>query len=106
MDEKAAMRVIYEGLAGEDCIPIKLRQGKGLDKEQLQAVKDAINFLAQEWKSRDMVPKRLAAAFVDIQSAMEWGRDRYSEAEQDEIEDAAIELVDLAYDLFEDSPHR
>jgi len=106
MDEKVAMRVIYEGLAGEDCIPIKLRQGQGLDKEQLQAVKDAISFLDRAWKSREMIPKRLAAAFVDIQSSMEWGRDLYSEAEQIEIEDAANELVDLAYDLFDESPSR
>jgi hypothetical protein len=106
MTEEAAMQVIYEGLAGEDCIPIKLRMRKGLDKEQLQMVKDAIRFLAQEWKSRDMVPKSLAAAFVDIQSAMEWGQGQYSAAEQDEIEDAAYELVELAYDLFEDRPHR
>jgi hypothetical protein len=106
MTEEAAMRVIYEGLAGKDCIPIKLRMGNGLDKEQLQMVKGAIRFLTQEWKSRDLVPKGLAAAFVDIQSAMEWGQGQYSMAEQDEIEDAAYELVDLAYDLFDDRPHR
>jgi hypothetical protein len=106
MNEEAAMRVIYEGLSGEDCIPIKLRMGNGLDKAQLQMVKDAIRFLTQKWKSRDTVPKSLAASFVDIQSAMDWGKGQYSEAEQDEIEDAAYELVDLAYDLFDDRPHR
>lgn len=106
MNEEIAVQVIYEGLSGKDSIPVKLRMGNGLDKGQVQMLKDAIGFLAREWKSRGVVPKRLAAAFVDIQSSMEWGKAQYSTAEQDEIEDAANELVDLAYDLFDDRPHR
>jgi hypothetical protein len=100
MDEQGAINIIYEGLVGEDSIPVKLRMGNGLDREQLQQVKDAIVFLTEKWKSQETASKRVAAAFVDIQTGMEWGSRLYSEAEQDEIEDAANELVDLAYGLF------
>jgi hypothetical protein len=99
MDEQGAIDIIYEGLVGKDSLPVKLRTGKGLDRKQLQQVKDAIGFLNERWKSQETVPKRVAAAFVDIQTAMQWGSSLYSEAEQNEIEDAANELVDLAYGL-------
>lgn len=106
MDETEALQVIYDSFLGDETIPIKLRLGKGLDRKQLDKAKQALNFLIRAWHGRDMVPQRLAAAFVDIQSTMQWGKDQYSEAEQDEIEDAANELVDLAYDLFESGPER
>jgi hypothetical protein len=62
--------------------------------------------LIEHWHGRPEVPNRLASAFVDLQAAMEWGRDQYCESEQDAIEDAATELVQLAYALLEEEPKR
>ena len=104
MDDKEALEIIYEGLAGKECLPIKLSRGEGLDKKMLAQVKQAMQMLIEHWHGRDEVPKRLAAAFVDLHTAMEWGRDQYSESEQDEIEDVAIALVQLAYELLEKEP--
>jgi hypothetical protein len=99
MTEHEAIRIVWEGLSGEASIPVKLRLGKHLDRQQLAAVKEAIRVLTERWQNQEMVPKRLAAAFVDLQGSMEWGRDLYPEKEQDEIEDAATELVQMAYEL-------
>jgi len=99
--EQQAIETVYEELAGLNCIPIKLRRGEGLDDAAMNRVREAIHFLNERWSERPYVPKRLAAAFVDIQASMEWGRDQYSEEEQVKIEDAGIELVTLANALFD-----
>lgn len=106
MTEQEAVEVIYEGLAGERSIPIKLSLGEGLDKDMLSQVEAAIRFLIERWRDRPEVPKRLAAAFLDLQTAMQWGGNLYSEKEQEEIEDASIELIQMAWELFEQEPGR
>jgi hypothetical protein len=92
---------VHRGLVSQESLPVRLRMGEGLDEEQLAQVKGALHFLVERWRHRTEVPKRVAAAYVDLQSSMQWGWDRYSETEQIAIEDAANELVDLAYQLFE-----
>jgi hypothetical protein len=99
MTEEEATETIVEGLSGQSSIPVKLRLGQGLDRDQLVAVKQAMRFWTQRLKGRPDVPKRIAAAFVDLQGGMQWGWDRYASTEQDEIEDAATELVMLAYEM-------
>jgi hypothetical protein len=101
MTEQEAIQIVYEGLSGKESIPVKLRMGQGLDKMQLKQVKEALHTLMDLWRDQIMVPKRVALAFVDLQGAMQWGGNRYSTSEQDEIEDAAIALLQLAYELFE-----
>jgi len=101
MTELQAISTIYEGLSGTQSLTIKLRRGEGLDAKLLAEIKDALKFLKKEWKSSDKVSKKFASAIVDINSAMEEGRDKYPEKEQNEIEDAAVELVDLIYQVLE-----
>jgi hypothetical protein len=102
MTESEAVEIVHRGLVSQESLPVRLRMGEGLDEAQLAQVKAALHFLVERWRGRTEVPKRLAAAFVDLQSSMQWGWDRYSETEQMAIEDAANELVDLAYQLFEE----
>ena len=106
MDEQEALEIIYEGLTGDACLPIKLSRGEGLDQKMLIQIRQAMQLLIEHWHGRPEVPKRLASAFVDLQAAMEWGRDQYGENDQDAIEDAAIELVQLAYAVLEAEPKR
>lgn len=73
MDEQEALEVIYEGLAGEECLPIKLSRGEGLDQDMLSQIRQAMQMLIEHWHGRPQVPKRLACAFVDLQASMEWG---------------------------------
>ena len=100
MTEAEASTTIIEGLFGPESLPVKLRMGNGLDREMLGRVKAAIVFLTEQWKGRSDVPKRVAAAFIDIDNSMRGGGDRYSEEEQQAIEVASIQLVDLAHELF------
>jgi hypothetical protein len=106
MTEDEAVELVYEGLAGMESIPVKLRMGEGLDTRQLASVQGALRLLIERWKGRPTVPKRLAAAFVDLQGAMEVNRDSYPEAVQESIEDAAVDLLALAWELFEEEPER
>lgn len=102
MTEDEAVDVVCAGLGGMDGIPVKLRMGDGLDTRQLEDVKRALRLLIERWKGRPTVPKRLAAVFVDLQGAMEVNRDHYPEPVQEAIEDAATDLLALAWELFED----
>jgi hypothetical protein len=99
LPESQAIAAIDEGLWGPRSIPVQLREGKGLDETALRRVREALELLAERWRFRSEVPKRVAAALVDIQSSMQASFDQYDEDEQDAIEDAANELVDLAYQL-------
>jgi hypothetical protein len=100
MTENDAVSEIVAGLYGPASIVTKLRDGTGLDKSQLARTKQAIMFLTEEYRERQCVPKRVALSFIDIRNLMLSGFSLYSETEQDEIEDAVEDLVDLAYKLF------
>ena len=102
--EAEAIALVYEQLAGTESLPIKLDRGDGLDRRALAEVRCALSFLIKHFKGRTQVPKLLAAAFVGFQTAMTWGLDRYPRTEQIAIEDAAIELMELANQLFEAPP--
>lgn len=99
MTEEDAVATVYDGLLGPESIPLKLRERRGLDRTQLARVEEAIAFLTRVYAERSAVPKRLAAAFVDVQGGMEQSRSWYTEAEQDEIQDAADRLTTAAYEL-------
>ncbi len=100
--EEKAIKTVYDGLAGPESVPVKLRLGKGLDKKMFSDVTKSLTFLIEQWKGKKEVPKAIAAAFVDIQGAMMQGYDTYPPKEQDAIEDAANTLVELALTLLEE----
>jgi hypothetical protein len=99
MTEAEAVDVVYEGLLGLHSLPVKLRERQGLDRAQLAGVEAALDLLQQRYADSEVVPKRLAAAFVDIQGGMEQSRAWYPDADQDEIQDAADRLTMKAYAL-------
>lgn len=100
MTEAEAIRIVDEGLVGPEGVPAKLAMRKGLDKEQLEEVKEALRFLVEAWAGRADVPKKIAMAFVDLGPGMMRAWDFYPEAEQEEIEEASMALVDLGLSLF------
>jgi hypothetical protein len=102
MGRQEALDTIYQGLLGNNSIPVQLRSGKGLDKDTFLKIKIAIAFLKKEYKNKNEVPKKLALAFIDISSYFSFRDDFYSIEDQEVFEDAANELVQLANDLFED----
>ena len=105
--EEEAVRLVYRHLCGtEDTEDIfyKIERGDGLDRKAFSELRQALQFLIERWRGRPVVPKLLAAAFVDLTSMTMLPLDRYPPDEQEAIEDAGIELVELAGQLFEAPP--
>ena len=100
MTEAEALAEVQAGLVGPESIPVKLREGLGLDTGLLARVREALTVLAESYAGRATVPKSLALAFVDISGSMLPNRDVYSEEEQERIEDASIGLVEIGWELF------
>jgi hypothetical protein len=94
-----AIDVVTEGLVGPGSLPVKLRAKEGLDRALLARVLEAMRFLIDDLRQETTVPKALATAFVDVGNSMSWAQAEYSEEEQAETEEAAIQIVDLAYEL-------
>lgn len=101
MTEAEALSTVQEGLIGPYSIPVRLREGRGLDGAMLARLRDALATLTHAYARTDRVPKVLAMAFVDITGSMQANWDRYPEDEQDRIEDATNELVELAWRIFD-----
>lgn len=102
MTELEAIHVVLDGLVGPDSLPVRLRRGEGLDEAQLARIEVAATRLGELWAGRDVVPRRVAAAFVDIGTTLAWAGAGASKAEQERIEVAALRLVELAHELFGD----
>jgi hypothetical protein len=99
--EKSFIQIIEQELIGENSIPCKLRNEHFFDKlafERLvNSVEEAINY----YKEQDNIPKKLALCFVDISNHFFVDSDYFSENEIEEIEDAGMELSELANKLFD-----
>lgn len=96
------VEIVYEGLCGEGGLLASLRMNRGLDRSQYETVTSALRALVERYRHEELVPKRLAAAFVDI------GGDSAAllsplegTATYDEVESCLQELADLGRELFE-----
>lgn len=94
--------IVYEGLCGPASIPVKLRNREGLSSAQLENVYRALATLADLYQGQQLLPKRLVYALIDLTNSMNAARGAYEEDVQDQIEDAAERLVDLAYRVAEE----
>lgn len=101
MDVQSALNNIEELLLGQNSIPVQLRQRQGLNREKFKLLTSSIEFLIEEYKSKNTVPKMLALAFVDVTTFFYFNDDWYPPEVQEELEDAANELSALANQLFE-----
>jgi hypothetical protein len=99
MTEEQALAAVEEGLVSDQSLPVKLRRGDGLDLAMLQRTKEALEVLRELYRGRDVVPKRLAFATVDLLGTLASGN--YSDEVWYQVEVACEELVALAYSIFE-----
>ena len=99
MTEEKALALVEEGLVSEHSLPVKLRMGDGLDVPMLERTKAALEFLAEHYRGRDTVPKRLAFATVDLTATLT-SRDYPTELWY-QVQAASDQLVDLAYSIFD-----
>lgn len=101
MDIRTALANIEDLLLGPNCIPVQLRSRKGLNMDMYNLLVSSIEVVIEEYKNKENVPKRLALAFVDIGTYFYFGDDWYPPKVQEELEDAAHELISMAYQIFE-----
>jgi hypothetical protein len=101
MTEAYALEIVYGNLLGELSIPALLRNGEGLDQAKFRQTVSALEFLAHQYVNREVVPKKLALCMVDIYGAFDFRSSIYPDkAVRNQIEDAGIEIQNLALTLF------
>jgi hypothetical protein len=101
MTEQEAIEVVEETLLNDQSIPAKLWMKQGIDKEAVARLENAIENLITIFQSRDYVPKKIAAAFLDLTPDFERALDLYSEQEQRHIEDLKLRIISRAHDLLD-----
>lgn len=100
MNKEDALQTVYKHILEDGSILIKLREGQGLDEAAYTKLLQSMQVLIQEFKNSDTVPKKLALCFVDISNYFYFNEGKYSESEQDQIEDACHRISELANELF------
>ena len=101
-DVDVAVDTIRDALVGPESLASRLRAGKGLDRNLVAQLLADLGRLTDAWSARHSVPKRFAAAFVDVQLPLIHASASYDVAEQNAVEDAANEILDGIYALLED----
>ncbi|HEY7306309.1 MAG TPA: hypothetical protein VH601_19450 [Bryobacteraceae bacterium] len=100
MSEEEAVSAIDELLVGDQSIPGKLAMKKGIDEEAVARLESAIETLMPIYKVRNDIPKKVAAAFLDLAADFDRTMPLYSSELQDRIEDLKLHIISLGYDLF------
>ena len=100
--EDVAVGTIRAALVGPQSLASRLRAGAGLDRDLVAQLLGDLGLLTRMWSVRHSVPKRLAAAFVDVQAPLHHAAAAYDAVEQNAIEDAANDLLDAVSALLED----
>jgi antitoxin component of RelBE/YafQ-DinJ toxin-antitoxin module len=100
MTIETAIKIIEEGLIGEESLPVKIRVRKTIDRQLYKEVIDAINFLIEKFKNEDNIPKSLALCFVDVSNHFYIDPDNITEEQATEIEDMGMKISELANQLF------
>jgi hypothetical protein len=100
--EDVAVGTIRDALVGPESLASRLRAGAGLDRRLVAQLLGDLGLLTTAWSARHSVPRRLAAAFVDVQVPLLHAAIAYDVAEQNAVEDAANEILDAVHALLED----
>ena len=100
MTEQEAVAIIDEVLLSKHSIPAKLAMKDGIDTEAVQRLETAVSVLVPIYVDRDQVPKKIAAAFLDLSPDFERTMPLYPDEERDRIEDLMLRVISLGHDLF------
>jgi len=97
-----AINTVRQELIDEGGMLYKIALNKGIDENAVDKLMEALNFLVLHYKDAESIPKKLAAAFIDITPLFERSISMYSETDQERIEDIRNDIVSLAEDIFFD----
>ena len=105
MNEVEAIDTIHKHLVEADSIPIRLSLREGIDADQVKDLISAMRFLVALYANSHNVPKKLAAAFVDISPSFERSLGLYEQDVQDRIIDLRDVIVDLVLEMLDAEPY-
>ena len=100
MTPELAIAIVEARLLGQHSIPVRIRTRDEVTEAEIAELLAAVDFLIVHYRDQDTVPKRLAAAFVDIYNGFVQAGGQMSEEQAQRLEDVAIALQDKAYRLF------
>ncbi|KWS47655.1 hypothetical protein [Pseudomonas amygdali] len=100
MNAEIAVDLIDARLLGADSIPVKIRTRAKVSEKEVAELFSAIDFIISYYSEKDIIPKRIALAFVDIYVNFNVSDDFYNESETQRYEDIGIALQEKAYELF------
>lgn len=96
-----ALKIVYKYTIDDNSILYSLRVGLGLNENNYNTLIEAMKILITEYSNKSEVPKKLALCFVDISNYFYFNEGKYSEEEEEKLEDAIHEISSLAGKLFE-----
>lgn len=100
MTPELAIAIVEARLLGPQSIPVRIRTRDEVTEAEIGELLAAVDFLIVHYRDQDTVPKRLAAAFVDIYNGFVQAGGQMSDEQSQRLEDVAIALQDKAYRLF------
>lgn len=71
-----------------------LSMGHGLQKEKVKEICDVLTILHDQWRNKEVIPKKAAELFADFYFNVESSLRLYDEEKQIEIMDAAYQIRD------------
>lgn len=92
--------IVKQELMGKGGMLNRIALNEGVDLNAARNLRVALESLIEIYREKSEVPKVLAAAFVDLTPLFERSLDRYSEEEQEQIEDIRNDIVSMASELF------
>ncbi|SDI33745.1 hypothetical protein SAMN05216588_11518 [Pseudomonas flavescens] len=101
MNAEIAADLIDARLLGTDSIPVKIRTKVEVSEEEVAELFAAIDFIISDCSGKDVIPKKIALAFVDIYANFSISNGFYNESETQRYEDIGMALQEKAYELFE-----
>ncbi len=96
-----AISYVVNTILGPESILIGVREGCGINDKEFSQLCTVIEFLINEFKNDEYVPKELALCFLDISNFFYFREGFYSVKDSEKLEDCAITLTDLGNRLFE-----
>jgi len=96
----AAIDMVCARLIGDASIPLKIRTRADVSDDEVEELFSAIDFLIAHYADKDVVPKRLALAFVDVYAGFSITEAFVGTAAMQRFEDIGIALQEKADALF------
>lgn len=101
-DTENHLNIVYKFLLENESILLDMRRGEGLNDSKYKKLLESINYLTEQYRNSEVIPKKLALCFIDISNYFYFNKQLYSTEEQNKLEDAAHKISELANALFSD----